>query len=175
MVPPPSKRPRTGLGRVGHVGNSGLQGAGSSRLDELPTGGSRGPTNNIPSGTSERPAASMDNHHPASPVEAPVPPRQCRQAVNAVDDETADVQGVMVDMTNPKQGPTTGGPEIWVSGWNFPTDLRPLYVRFGNNPVCAVGVPSPPFVTHLIASRPFENMTYSRAFCRKPVFQARLK
>ena len=84
-----------------------------------------------------------------------MPSRQHHQAVDAANDETADEQGVTVNLTNPKQGPTTGGPEIWVSGWNFPTDQRPLYVRFGDNLAFAVGVPSPSFVTHLIASRPF--------------------
>jgi hypothetical protein len=138
VVPPPSKLPRTGYGRTSRVGDSVSQVPGPSRLNELPSGDSRGPTDSISSGTSGPPAALVDNYHPVSPTEAPMP--SCQQAANVANDEIEDGQGVVVERINPKQGPTTGGPEIWISGSNLPTDLRPLYVRFGVNSARAVGV-----------------------------------
>ena len=146
MVPPPSKRPRKCSGRVGRVGNPASQSVGPSGVEELSAGYPTGPTNGTPSGTRRHPVPSVDNHHPASPAEASIPSCQHRQAVNAANDEAADGQGVVVERVNPKQGPTTGGPEIWISGSNFPTDLRPLYVRFGGNATRAVGVLSSSFV-----------------------------
>ena len=137
---PPPKLPRTGPGRVGRVGNSASQSIGMEQLSSRYPGG---PTNSTSSGTSRNPVPSVGNHHLASSAEALISSRQSHQTVNAADDETADGQGVVVDMVNPKQGPTTGGLEVWVSGWNFPTDLGPLYVRFGGNPACVVSVLSP--------------------------------
>jgi len=135
---PPSKLPKTVPGRVS-------ANPGPSRLDELLDGDSRGPTNNIPSSTSGPPAP-VDNHHPASPAEAPIPSCQHRQAVNTANDETADGEGVVILRINPRKGPMAGGQEIWIEGSNFPTNLKPLFVRFGSNPSCAVGVPPPSFV-----------------------------
>jgi hypothetical protein len=135
VVLPPFKLPRTGSGRAGRVGDPG-----PSRLDGLRSGDSRGPTDNIPSGTSGPPAALVDNHHPTSPVEAPIPSFQHHQAVHTANGETADEEGVVAERINPKQGPMNGGPEIWISGSNFPTGLGPLFVRFGGNPSRAVGV-----------------------------------
>ena len=134
---PPPKLPRTGSGRAGRVRNSASQDVSVARGDP------GGPTNNTSSGTSRNPVPPVGNHHLASSAEALLSSRQCHQTANSVDDETADGQDIVVDMVNPKQGPTTGGLEIWVSGWNFPSDLGPLYVRFGDKPACVVSVLSP--------------------------------
>jgi hypothetical protein len=164
-VPPPPKLPRTGSGRPGRVINPASQSAGPSGPDEHSPGDSRIPTNSILSGTNDISVPSVGDRHPTSPAEAPMPPRRCRQAVNTASDETVDGRDVLVERTNPSRGPTIGGPEIWLSGSNFPTDLGPLYARFGDNFASAVGVLSPSFGKHLTASRPFKNLTCSRAFC----------
>ena len=178
-VAPPSKLPRTGRSCVSHAGNPVSQGAGPFRRDELSSGDSGdsgASTDNIPSGTSGPPTAPLGNHNLESSAEAPVPSSQYNQAVNTANDETAVGEGVVVEKVNPKQGPTVGGPEIWISGSNFPTDPRPLYVRFGVNPARVVSVLSPSFVKYLIASRPFKYLACcSRALCRQPMFQARSK
>ena len=171
VVPPPAKLPRTGPDRVDRVGGLVSQGPGRSRLNELSTGDSRGPRDDISSGSSGPSANLVDNSHPASPAEVPMP--SCQH--NVANDEPVDVQGVVVEKVNPKQGPTTGGPEIWISGSSFPTDLRPLYVRFGSNSARAVGVLSTSFVKYLTASRPFKYLACSRAPCRQPMFQAWFK
>ena len=141
--PRPSKLPRTGSGRVGHVGNPLSQGNGPSGLAELSSGDSRGPTNNILSGTSEPPAAPMDNHHPACSAEALISSHQRPQTVNAADDEEADARGLVIHNLFPNQGPTVGGKDIYIWGSNFPTDILPLYARFGDNFAHAVGMLSP--------------------------------
>ena len=168
-VPPPSKLPRTGPGRVDRVGGPVSQSPGPSRLNELSPGDSRGARDDISSGSSGPPATLVDNPDPVSPAEVPMP--SCQPA----NDEPEDGQGVVVEKVNPKQGPTTGGPEIWISGSNFPTDLRLLYVRFGNNSARAVGVLSPSFVKYLTTSRPFKYLACSLALYRQPTFQARFK
>ena len=142
-VLPPSKLPKTGPGHVSRFENPVSQGAGPSGLDEHSSGDSRGPTNNISSGTSDPPAA-VDNHHPTSPAEAPMPSRRPHQAVNAAsDEETADGPGLVIEKVFPNRGPTTGGPEICILGSNFPTDQMPLYASFGNNFARVVRLLSP--------------------------------
>jgi len=175
-APPPNKRPRTRFGHVGRAGNPVPQSTVSSGPDELSSGDSRGPTSSIPSGTSENPVPPMDNRHPASLAEALMPSHQCRQTVMTASDEgTADGQNLVIERINPSQGPTAGGPEIWISGSNFPTRLMPLFVRFGDNFARAVGVRSPSFGNHLINSRSLTNLTCSRVFCLKLRFRARFQ
>ena len=141
VVPPPSKLPRIGFGCGGR--NTAPQGAGPS---EHSSGDSRGLTNNIPSATSGPPATSLDIHRPASPVESPMPSCRYHHAVSvAGHQETADGLDLVIEKVIPKQGPTTGGPEICIWGSNFPTDQKSLYARFGDNFARAVGVPSPSF------------------------------
>ena len=73
-----------------------------------------------------------------------MPPQQSHQIVNTAGvEETADWPDLVIERTNPSRGPTTGGPEIWISGSNFPTGLTSLYVRFGDKFARAVGVLSP--------------------------------
>jgi len=63
-----------------------------------------------------------------------MPARLSRQAANvAADDEPMDGHDAVIERTNPNRGPTTGGPEIWISGSNFPTGPTPLYAGFGDN------------------------------------------
>jgi len=70
-----------------------------------------------------------------------MPSRQSRQTVIATsNEETTDGRDTVIERINPSQGPTTGGPEIWISGSNLPTGLTPLYARFGDNFAIAVGV-----------------------------------
>ena len=70
-----------------------------------------------------------------------MPSQQCHKTVNTAGiEEAADWRDLVIDRTNPSRGPTTGGPEIWISGSNFPTGLTSLYVRFGDNFARAVGV-----------------------------------
>ena len=127
------------------------QGSDPSRLNGLSSGNSRGSSDDISSGSSGPPAIIVDNSQPASPAEVPMPSCQ----LNTANDEPVDGQGVVVERVNPKQGPTTGGPEIWISGSGFPTGLKPLYVRFGGNSARAVGVLSRSIVKYLTTSRPF--------------------
>jgi hypothetical protein len=116
-----------------------------------------------------------DNHPLPSSPEAPLGSRQPRQAFNAAtDEEPTDGQGAVIERTNPSRGPTTGGPEIWISGSNFPMGLT-LYARFGVNFARAVGVLSLSLWKHLTTPRLFKNPTYSRAFCRRPMSRAGLK
>ena len=173
VVPPPSKLPRKGSGcsgRGGPVGNPASQGAGPS---EHSSGDSRGLTNSISSGTSGPPATSVDSHRPASPAESPMP--SCQTVSVASHQEIADGQDLVIEKVIPKQGPTTGGPEICIWGSNFPTDQKPLYARFGDNFARAVGVLSPSFGKHLTTSRSFKSLTCSCATCHQLVFQARLQ
>jgi hypothetical protein len=144
-VLPPPKLPRTGFGRPGRVINPASQSAGPSGPDEHSSGDSRIPTNSMLSGTNDISVPSVDDHHPTSPAKTPMPSRRFPQAVNIASDETADGRDVLVERTNPSRGPTIGGTEIWLSGSNFPTDLRPLYARFGDHFAIAVGVLSPSF------------------------------
>jgi len=174
VVPPPHKLPKTGSGRANRDRNQASQRAGPPGPDELASGDPRGPEINISPGTSVPPAPPVDTHHPASPVEAPMPSQQGRQVLNAASDrETADGQEAVIERTNPSRGPTTGGPEIWISGSNFPAGL--LYARFGDNFAHAVGVVSPSFGKHLISSRSFKNPTCSLAVCRELVFRVQLQ
>ena len=129
VIPPPHKLPWTGSG---HVGSLASQGVCPPCLDNVSTGDSTGPT---PSVTSEPPVSPVDNHHLAYSLEAPMLSRQCCQAT--VCNNTADV---VILMANPSQGPMTGGTQIWICGLNFPTDLMPLYARFGDDCACVVGV-----------------------------------
>ena len=171
-VVPPSKPRQTGSGRVEKPVS---RGAGPSDLDEIPSGESRGPTSNKSSSTSGPPAV-VDNHRPAAPTGAPIPSCRPHQAVNAAShQEFADGLDLVIEKVIPKQGPTTGGPEICIWGSNFPTDQRPLYARFGDNFARAVGVLSPSFGKHLTTSRSFKSLTCSCATCRQLVFQARFQ
>ena len=104
-----------------------------------------------------------------------MPSRQHHQTINAASEETADVQGVVVEKVVPNRGPTSGGPEVCILGSNFPTDQVPLYARFGDNFARAVGMLSPSFGKYLIASRFFICLTCSCALSHKLVFQARLQ
>ena len=91
----------------------------------------------------------MIDRHPAPSAEAVLPSHQFRQTVNTPSSEgTADWRDLVIDGANPSRGPTTGGPEIWISGSNFPTGLMLLYVRFGDNFARAVGVLSPSLETN---------------------------
>ena len=175
-APPPNKRRRTRSGHAGHVGNPASQGIISSGPDELSSGDPRGPTNSIPSDTSENPVPPMDNRHPVSPAEALFQSHQCRQTVNTVgDEETADGRNSVIERINPSKGPTAGGAEIWILGSNFPTGRIPLYVRFGDNFAHAVGVRSPSFGIHLTTYRSLTDLTCSRVFCLRPMFRARFQ
>ena len=172
VVPSPSKLPRTGASRVSRVENPVSQGAGPSGLDELSSGDSRGPTNNISSGTSDPPSA-LDNHHPSSSAGAPMPSFQPNQAVNAAsDEETADGRNLVIERVFPNRGPMIGGQDIILLGSNFPTDQVPLYASFGDNFTRAVCLLSPSFGEYLIASRYLNILTCSCALCRKLVLQA---
>ena len=83
--------------------------------------------------------------------------RQARQTPNAASDgEITDGCDAVVRITSPSRGPTTGGREIWISGSNFPTGLTPLYARFGDNIVPAVGVLVPSLGKCLTTPRSFE-------------------
>src|SRR5258706_619173 len=144
VAQPPLKLPRTDSGHAGRIGNPASHSIGPSGSKPLSSGDSRGPTNSIPSGTSENPVPFVDNHQSASPAEPLMLSQQCRQTVNTAGvEETADWRDLVIDRTNPSRGPTTGGPEVWISGSNFPTGLTSLYVRFGDNFARAVGVLSP--------------------------------
>ena len=144
MVPPPSKLPKTGTRRVRRVEKPVSQGAGPSGLDELSSGDSRGPTNNISSGTSDQPVA-MDNYNPTFPAEVPMPSHRPHHAVAASDEETADGQDLIIEWVSPPRGPMIGGQQIFILGSNFPTDQMPLYASFGDNFARAVCVLSPSF------------------------------
>ena len=171
--PRPSKLRRTDPGCVGRVGGRLSQGVGPSHPAELSSGDSGGPTNNIPSGTSDPPAASMDNCQLASSEEALISSRQRRQTLNTADDEeAADSRDLVIHRVVPNRGPTIGGPDICIWGSNFPTDNLPLYARFGDNFAHAVGMLSPSFGKHLIASRFLNYLTCSCALSRKLVPQA---
>ena len=67
-----------------------------------------------------------------------MPSRQA--AIATSDEETMDGHDAVIERTNPNRGPMTGGPEIWISGSNFPQGLTPLYAGFGDNFTRAVGV-----------------------------------
>ena len=176
MVPPPPKVPKILSERTGCVRNSVSQSAGPSGQGELSSGDSRGPTNSMSSGTSEPPVPPADIHHLPSPAEAPMPYRQSRQALNAAsDEEIMDGRDAVIERTNPSRGPKTGGPEIWISGSNFPTGLTPLYARFGDNFARAVGVLVPFLGKCLTTPRSFKNLTCSRAIFRKLTFRVPLQ
>ena len=143
VVPPPPKLLKTGSGCFSRAGNPVSQGAGPSGVDEHSSGDSRGLTNNFSSGTSDPPAV-VNNLHPASPVEAPMPSCRPHQAVNAAsDEETADGRNLVIEWVAPDRGPTTGGRNIFILGSNFPTDATPLYASFGDNFARAVRLLSP--------------------------------
>ena len=145
VLPPPPKLPKTGSGRVSRFEGLASQGAGPSGLGEHSSGDSRGPTNNISSGTSDPPAA-VDHHHLTSPAEAPTPFCQPHQAVKAASgEETADGRDLVMDLVSPDRGPMTGGQNILILGSNFPTDQMPLYASFGDNFTRAVRLLSPSF------------------------------
>ena len=172
VAPPPTKRPRTRSRRAGRAGNAAPQSVVSSDPDEISFGDSRGSTNNIPLGTSENLVPPMEHRHPAPPAEAAMPPHQCRQTVNTPSgEETVDGLNLVIERINPCQGPTAGGPEIWISGSNFPTHLMPLYARFGDNCAHVVGV-RPQFGNHLTASRSLFYLACSRVVCLRPMFRA---
>ncbi len=144
VVLPLPKLPRTDSGSIGRVENPASQSTGPSGLGTLSSGDSRGLIHSATSGTSENPVPFVDNRHSASSAEPLIPSQQCHQTVDTAGfEETADWRDLVIDRTNPSQGPTTGGPEIWISGSNFPTGLTSLYVRFGDNFARAVGVLSP--------------------------------
>ena len=168
---PLPKLPRTDSGRVGRVENPVSQATGPSGLGTLSSGDSRGPIHSTPSGTSENLVPIADNRHSTSHAEPLMPSQQSRQTVITSGVEgTADWQDLVIERTNPSRGPTTGGPEIWISGSSFPTGLTSLYVRFGDNFARAVGVLSPSLEKQkqLITSRLFKTLTRSRAFCLQP-------
>ena len=68
-----------------------------------------------------------------------------RQPVTATpEEETVDGRDPVLQEANPSRGPTTGGPQIWIEGTDFPTGLAQLYARFGDNfarVVCTIFVP----------------------------------
>jgi len=172
---PAPKLPRTRPGGVGGVGNPTLQSTGRSGVEELSSRHPRRPANSTPPGTSRHPVPSVDNHIPASPAEALISPRRCRQTANAADDEeTADGRDLVIEKVVPDRGPKTGGPEIYIRGSNFP-DHMPLYARFGDNYARAVGMLSPSVGKYLIVSSFLKCLPCSRANSRPPVCQARLK
>ena len=123
VVPPPFKLPRIGSWRVGSPAS---QGVCAPRPDNISTEGSTGPMSFRISGS---PFSSVANHRLPSPV-----------AVNAARNETADGRNIVIVQANPRRGPMTGGTEIWIWGSDFPTDLMPLYARFGDNFTRVVGV-----------------------------------
>ena len=173
---PPNKRRRMRSGHAECVGNPVSPSNICSGQDELSSGDSRGPTNSIPSGRSENLVPPMDNRHPVTPTEALWPSHQYCQTVNtAGDEESSDGRNSVIERINPSRGSTSGGPEIWISGSNFPTGLMPLYVRFGDNFAYAVGVRSLSFGKHLTISRSLTNLTCSRVFCLKPMLRARFQ
>jgi len=158
-----------------NAGNPAPQSTLSSGPDALSSGDSRGSTNIISSGTSENPVPPVDNRRPSSPAEALMPSHQSHETVNtASDEEIADGRSVVIERINPSQGPTAGGPEIWITGSNFPTHLKPLYARFGDNFAHVVGV-RPPFGNHLTTSRSLTILTCPRVFCLKQMFRARFR
>ena len=127
-----------------NAGNPASQSTGPSGPNPTSSGNSRGSTNSIPPGASESLVPPMDNRHPVPPAEVVMPSHQCRQTVSTPSgEEITDLRDLVIDGANPSRGPTTGGPEIWISGSNFPTGLMLLYVRFGDNFARAVGVLSP--------------------------------
>ena len=175
-TPPPNKRPRTRSGHAGRAGNPAPQSTVSSGRDDLSSGDSRGSTNGIPPGTSQNPVPPMNDFHPAPPAEAVMPSHQYHQTVNTPSgEETADGRNLVIESINPSQGPTAGGPEIWISGSNFPTGLIPLYAKFGDNFAYVVGVRPPSFGKYLTTSRSFANLTCSRVVCLKQMFRARFQ
>ena len=99
---------------------------------------------------------------------------QSRQATS--DEETSlDGRNAVIERTNPSRGAMSGGPDIWISGSNFPTAKTPLYARFGDNFARAVDVPPPSLGQYLTTPRLFKNLTCSRAICRKLMFRAKLQ
>ncbi len=176
VVQPPPKLPKTRSGGFSRVGNPVSQGVGPSGLDELSPGDSRGPTNNISSGTSGPPATSVASHRPASSSESPMASCRNHLAVSAASrQETADGLDPVIERVIPNRGPATGGPEIGIWGSNFPTDHMPLYAGFGDNFARAVCGLSPSLGKHLTTSRSFKCQTCSCALCHRLLFQARFQ
>jgi hypothetical protein len=173
-VSPPLKVPRIVYGRASCPINSTSQSPEPSDQDKLSSGDSRGPSDSGASSHFSEPAIPpTDNHHLLFPSEVPIGPRQSRQALNAAsDEEPTDGWGTVVERTNPRRGPTTGGPEIWISGSNFPIGLQ-VYVRFGDNFARAVSVLLPSLGKRLTTPRSFKNLTCSRAFCLLPMSRAK--
>ena len=99
----------------------------------------------------------------------------CQSRQSTSDEETLDGRNAVIERTNPSRGPMSGGPEIWISGSNFPTATTPFYARFGDHFALAVGVPPRSLGQHLTTPRLFKNLTCSRAICRKRMFPARLQ
>jgi len=174
---PTPKLPRTRPGGVCRVGNPTLQSTGRSGVEEHSSRHPRRPANSTPPGTSRHPVPSVDNHIPASPAEALISPRRCRQTANAADDEeTVDGRDLVIEKVFPNRGPTSGGTEVCIWGSNFPTDHHlPLYARFGDNFARAVSMLSPSFGKYLTVSRFFKCLTCSCAVSRQLMFQARLQ
>jgi len=140
IVLPPHKVFRTASGHSSLERNPASQ-SGPSGLAGLSSEDSRGPTNSIPSSTSEVSTPSADNHDLSPPADSPMPSRLSRQADIAASDEvTMDEHDAVVERIHPSRGPIPGGQDIWITGSNLPTDLAPLYVRFGDNFASAVGV-----------------------------------
>ena len=123
VVPSPYNLPRIGSWRVGSPESPGVC---PPRPDNISTEGSIGPISFRISGT---PFSSVESRRLASPV-----------VVNADRNETADGRNIVIVQANPRRGPMTGGTEIWIWGSGFPTDLMPLYARFGDNVTRVVGV-----------------------------------
>ena len=59
------------------------------------------------------------------PIRVSVPPSSVEDPI--------DRQNAVIEGTNPGQGPTTGGIEIWIYGTNLPNGSTPLYARLGEN------------------------------------------
>ena len=169
VIPRPLKVRRTIHGRTSHVGDAASQSVGLSRLGQLSSGDSRGPTNGTVSRASEPPVLPRNTHYLPSPAQTPTP----LPITFAGDEEAISGGDPVLEGINPNRGPIAGGREIWIEGSNLPTGSTPLYVRFGDNFSRVVGVLLVLFGHQLISPRLFDDPTCSHAQYQWPMFQER--
>ena len=142
-------------GRDIRARNPTMQSDGPTGLSSGDSGGQI--IDDISSSISDHPVLPVDDRRPLSPVEPSMVSRQSRQDTS--DEETSlDGGNAVIERTNPSRGAMSGGPEIWISGSNFPTAKTPLYARFGDNFARVVGVPLPSLGQYMTTPRLFKTL-----------------
>ena len=89
-------------------------------------------------------------------------------------EDPRDGQNAVIEGTNPRRGPTTGGIEIWIYSTNLPNGSTPLYARFGETVTRAISTSELLWITgfNLVPSRTRFSLAYYPISCRLKTVRA---